>query len=68
MNSLHPTTTPQMTDAQTIESLRAYIMSGTEMTALQKIAHLSGGNPCEPLYSIHAVATAAIEKITRGQK
>jgi hypothetical protein len=57
------TITPNMTDAEKIAALQDYIMSGTEMQALHEIVDLSSGNPCDPLYTIHAIATAAIQKI-----
>ena len=57
------TISPNMTDAEKIEALQDYIFSGTEMTALQKIADLSSGNPREPICSIHAIALAALNNI-----
>ena len=57
------TITPNMTDAEKIAALQDYIMSGTEMKALQEIVYLSSGNPCDPLHTIHAVAISAINKI-----
>lgn len=32
------------------------------LEALRKVAELTGGNPCEPLYSAHQIALAAIDK------
>jgi len=58
------TITPNMTDAEKIAALQKYILDGTEMRALQKIADLSSGNPCEPLYSIHGIAISTLGKVT----
>lgn len=57
------TITPNMTDAEKIDALQEYIMNGTEMVALQEIVDLSSANPSDPLYTIHSVAVAAINKI-----
>lgn len=57
------TMTTMMTDAEKIEALQEYIMSGTDVQALQEIAKLSLGNPCDPLHAINKIATEAIQRL-----